>query len=248
MLGVGRWRGFGRTGESSAMTRGGLHLTALGAGCLALLAFAAPGELRAQGAGAGPGLFADDFESRTLWRWSRLPGDVDPRAVCPAPIAPVDMADAEVVGSGTPASCDEAALDAGIAAALAGSGKLAFDCGTAPHTIVVSAEKSVAASLAIDGGGNVTLSGGGTTRILALRPPFGADPFPVLTLQSLTLADGYTGDLPGTDVASGGAAVWRGPSGDLHVLDSRFVASMFMPLPPLAFDPCRPSSRSAKCR
>ncbi len=128
-----------------------------------------------------------------------------------------------MVGSGTPASCDEAALDAGIAAALAGSGKLAFDCGTAPHTIVVSAEKSVAASLAIDGGGLVTLSGGGTTRILALRPPFGAEPPPVLTLQNLTLRDGFTGDLPGGDVASGGAAVYRGSGGHLRVLDALFV-------------------------
>lgn len=186
---------------------------------LALLALCARRELGAQAAG----LFADDFESGTLWPWSRLPGDVDPRAVCAAPIAPVEMTGAEVVGDGTPASCDEAALDAGIAAALAGGGKLRFDCGSAPHTLVVTSEKSVAASLAIDGGGRVALSGGGTTRILALRPPFGADPYPVLTLQNLTLRDGFTGDLPGTDIASGGAAVYRGPSGDLHVLDSLFV-------------------------
>ena len=189
------------------------------AAAAALLALAAPGRLGAQ----ETALFADDFESGSLWPWSRLPGGVDPRAVCPAPVAPVDMTGAVVVGAGTPASCDEAALDAGIAAALAGAGKLGFDCGDSPHTIVVSAEKSVAVSLAIDGGGLVTLSGGGATRILALRPPFGADPYPVLTLQSLTLADGYTGDLSGSDVANGGAAVYRGPEGHLHVLDSRFV-------------------------
>ncbi len=189
------------------------------AGLLALLALAAQRELGAQGSG----VFADDFESGTIWLWSRLPGGVDPRATCPPPIAPVDMAGAEVVGDGTPGSCDEAALDAGLAAALAGSGKLVFDCGPAPHTLVVGEEKSIEASLAIDGGGRVALSGGGTTRILALRPPFGADPFPVLTLQNLTLRDGYTGDLPGTDIANGGAAVYRGPSGHLRVLDSRFV-------------------------
>lgn len=186
---------------------------ALALGTLAL----APGGVSAQ-------LFVEDFESGSLWRWSRLPGDVDPRAVCVPPIAPVDMAGAFVVGQDGGTLCDEAGLRAGLAAAItAGHGKVAFSCGPDPVTIEVEAEVAIAETATLDGGGLVTLSGGGTTRILALRPPFGASPMPVLTLQNLTLADGYTGNLPGTTTTSGGAAVYKDRFGELRVLDSLFA-------------------------
>jgi hypothetical protein len=149
------------------------------------------------GAG-GQLLFSDGFESGTPWLWSRIPGNVDPRAICPPPISPVDTTGATTVGNGTAASCTE-------------------------HTIVVTSEKVIDDDLVLDGGGLVTLSGGDTTRILRLQPPWMASPMPILTLQNLTLRDGYTGDLPGGDTASGGAAVFKAPFGVLRVLDSLFL-------------------------
>lgn len=97
-----------------------------------------------------------------------------------------------VVGSGTPASCTEAALTT----ALAGGGLVTFNCGSAPHTITVTAAKLITTATTIDGGGLVTLSGGGQTPILENTGP-------LLTLRHLTIADGYrTGDNGGGGVYS----------------------------------------------
>ena len=184
--------------------------------CLALLGLlaGAPG-LRAQ-----TPLFSDSFESGTPWRWSLLPGGIDPRAICTSPIAPVDMTGATTVGDGTPGSCTEAALDAALAS---NNGRIRFSCGSAPRTLVVTSEKTIESDLVIDGGRRVTLSGGGTTRILGIRPPFGTTPFPVVTLQYLTLADGSAAQLPGNTIDNGGAAVFKETGAHLRVLDSAFL-------------------------
>ena len=60
-----------------------------------------------------------------------------------------------MVGSGSPASCSETALDAALAS---NNGAIRFDCGAAPHTITVTSEKMITESLVIDGGGTITLS------------------------------------------------------------------------------------------
>ena len=65
---------------------------------------------------------------------------------------------AGVVGTGTPESCTEAALDA----ALTGGGAVTFNCGPNPTTITLSGEKSITADTAVDGGGNVSLSAHGS--------------------------------------------------------------------------------------
>ena len=69
---------------------------------------------------------------------------------------------AGVVGTGTPASCTEATLNA----ALAGGGAVTFNCGPNPHTITLSAQKSIAANTALDGGGKVVLSAHGSRHFL----------------------------------------------------------------------------------
>ena len=78
-------------------------------------------------------------------------------------------ADSAVVGSGTPASCTEAALDAALAELYPGAnapgGVLSFDCGPNPHTLVVTGEKYLYDGTVVDGGGLITLSGGNSTRI-----------------------------------------------------------------------------------
>ena len=64
-------------------------------------------------------------------------------------------------------SCDEAGLDAAIAAAGGGDpGPHTFDC-AGPTVIPVTSDKFVFADITIDGGGLVTLDGGNTTRWLA---------------------------------------------------------------------------------
>src|SRR5262249_4293235 len=70
-----------------------------------------------------------------------------------------------VIGNGKPDSCTSAAV---VAAVLAG-GIITFSCGPAPVTITMSATAKVhndKPKVVIDGGGLVTLSGGGTRRIL----------------------------------------------------------------------------------
>src|SRR5271170_4573863 len=90
-------------------------------------------------------------------------GSTPPPATCPAPIMPADVSSpTTVVGTGTAASCTEAAL----AAAITKGGVVTFNCGASPVTLTVTAQQNVMVDTVIDGGGTVTLSGGGTTRIL----------------------------------------------------------------------------------
>ena len=64
---------------------------------------------------------------------------------------------AGIVGGGFPESCSEAALTS----ALGGGGIVTFNCGANPVTIVLTSRASINGSLVVDGGGLVTLSGGG---------------------------------------------------------------------------------------
>jgi hypothetical protein len=85
---------------------------------------------------------------------------------CTPPVAPVDVSAPNTeVGNGTPASCTEAAFSAAVAA----GGIIKFNCGSSPHTLTVTSEKVITKNTVLDGGGLVTLSGGNTTRILAIR-------------------------------------------------------------------------------
>lgn len=143
-----------------------------------------------------------------------------------------------VVGTGTAASCTSAAL---LAAAGAG-GVVTFACGPNPVTITLSQTIKVrnsTARLVLDGGGKVTLSGGGKNRILyvdtcdsALGRVSGnclyAPQGPRLTVQNLTLVDGNATNAsyvsPGdTDQGSnGGGAIFQ-LGGRLKVVRSVFL-------------------------
>lgn len=89
-----------------------------------------------------------------------------------------------VVGTGTAASCTEAALTASIGEANATSGLVTFNCGAAPATIVLGSEKILAGGVVIDGGNRIVLSGGDGTRIFRLSP--GA----AVELRNITLTRG----------------------------------------------------------
>jgi hypothetical protein len=143
-----------------------------------------------------------------------------------------------VIGNGTPATCTSAA----VLSAVTAGGIITFNCGPDPITITLTATAKVRNStpkLVIDGGGKVTLSGGGTKRILyvdtcdtslgsvsgnCLYAPTG----PQVTVQNITLADGNAtnstyvspGDSGGG--SNGGGAIFA-LGGRLKVVKSVFV-------------------------
>ena len=153
-------------------------------------------------------------------------------APIPAAAEPVSTAHPNhVVGNGTPASCTSAA----VVRAVAEGGVITFSCGAAPVTIVMKGTakiRNTSARVVIDGGGKVTLSGGGRHRILYMdtcdkRQVWTSSHCqdqgtPVLIVQNLTLADGNsTGWL--FDGGGGGAIFARG--GQLKVVNSRFIGN-----------------------
>jgi hypothetical protein len=142
-----------------------------------------------------------------------------PPSTCPDPIQPADVSSpTTVVGSGSPAGCTEAALGA----ALAKGGVVTFDCGSAPITITVTSQKDIKQDTVIDGGGKVTLSGGGKTRILHLASAWDQKT-PKLTVQHLAFTGGFTTDVMNTkETTQGGAAIFR-DGGSLEVIDCQFT-------------------------
>jgi hypothetical protein len=107
-------------------------------------------------------------------------------------------AQSTVVGSGTPESCTQAALEA----VLAGGGTISFNCGPAPVTITFSSRISItAAETIIDGGDLITLSGANATRMI-LHESYQVQSR--LTLRNLTLTGGLA---RGEGTAANGAAV-----------------------------------------
>ncbi|MBY8882694.1 hypothetical protein K7862_34410, partial [Streptomyces sp. PLK6-54] len=134
-----------------------------------------------------------------------------------------------VIGHGSPAGCTSPA----VVAAVAAGGVITFDCGPRPVVIVLTATAKVRNSsprVVIDGGGLVTLSGGGHRRILYMdtcdqRQGWATShcqdqSSPQLTVQNLTFADGNaTGET--TDGGGGGAVFVRG--GRFKAVNTRFV-------------------------
>lgn len=122
-----------------------------------------------------------------------------------------------VVGNGSAASCTEAALTA----ALAQGGTITFSCGAAPLTLRVTAEQVITKDTVLDGGGTITLSGGGQNRILKIDSTFDRAT-PRVTIQNLRFIDGrVSGTKPAGDTTLGGAAIYR-LGGSLIVINSRF--------------------------
>jgi hypothetical protein len=153
------------------------------------------------------------------------------RAPVPAQARAVDTSrPTRVVGKGTPASCTSKA----VVDAVAAGGVITFKCGPKPVTITMKATAKVRNAngprIVLDGGGLVTLSGGGRRRILYMNTCDPAQGFttshcqdqdhPRLTVQNLTFADGdATGET--VDGGGGGAIFVRG--GRLLVVNSKFV-------------------------
>lgn len=158
----------------------------------------------------------------------------NPDGACPIPeeggLEDVSMPKA-VVGNGTPESC----TGDSFIFAVAGGGVITFDCGPEPITITLDRPAKVfndaSDEVVIDGGGLVTLSGGGQTRILYMNT---CDPeqnwttshcdnqdHPRLTVQNITFIDGNSKNESAEDELDGGGAIWaRG--GQFKAVNTRF--------------------------
>lgn len=136
----------------------------------------------------------------------------------------------QVIGDGTPASCTCKA----VKDAIAKGGKIVFNCGDKPLTITMDEPARVfnnaTPDVVIDGGGLITLSGGGTNRILYMNtcdqslvwttPNCDNQDHPRLTVQNITFADGNATS-NGEGLEGGGGAIWvRG--GRFKAVNTRF--------------------------
>ena len=156
----------------------------------------------------------------------------NPAGTAPVPAAaqPVSTAHpTRVIGNGTPASCTSQA----VVAAVAAGGIITFSCGPRPVTITMTATAKVvntSSQVVLDGGGLVTLSGGGRLRILYQNTCDQAQqwttshcqdqPTPALTVQNLTFADG---NATGSDITGGSGGAIYAEGGELKVVNSRFI-------------------------
>lgn len=139
-----------------------------------------------------------------------------------------------VIGDGTPTGCTSDAF----VEAVARGGVITFDCGPDPMTIVLTKTAKVfndkGTKLVIDGNDKITLSGGGTTRILYMAtcdkdqvyPPGSGDcntnPGVQLVVQNLTFVDGSAkGIAEGKNNGGGGGAI-HAQGGSLKVVHCRF--------------------------
>lgn len=147
----------------------------------------------------------------------------------PEEAGPEDIAHPDhIIGNGSPGSCTcDKVVDA-----VASGGTIVFNCGPDPATIIMNRTAKVFndsnPDVIIDGGGLITLSGNGRTRILYMNtcdkdqhwttPHCQNQDHPRLTVQNITFADGNSTAERKYD---GGGAVWiRG--GRFKAVNCRF--------------------------
>src|SRR5579871_4126403 len=144
-----------------------------------------------------------------------------------------------VIGNGTPASCTSAAVVRDVAA----GGVITFNCGPRPVTIVMRRTAEVIKTrhlVVLDGGGLITLSGGGQRRILYSDTCAGTwstddcvnQPYPQVVVQNITFVDGYSWTHQATCTANvprcwyggvdGGGAIYI-EGGQFKAVNSRFI-------------------------
>jgi hypothetical protein len=159
-------------------------------------------------------------------------GNPDGHAYVPVAARAVSTAHPNhVIGDGRPASCTSAA----VVRAVALGGIITFNCGPKPVTITMKATAKVVNTshrIVLDGGGLVTLSGAGKTRILYMNT---CDPkqkytttdcweqhWPQLIVQNLTFTDAYSGVRETSSSSYGGGAIFD-EGGQLKVVNSGFI-------------------------
>jgi hypothetical protein len=167
------------------------------------------------------------------------PGNQDANCEIPEEAQRLDVSDPDqIVGTGSAESCTaDAFIDA-----VAKGGVIVFDCGPDPVTITLDRPAQVFNNandhVVIDGGGLVTLSGGGVTRILYMNtcdeslvfttPHCQDQEFPQLSVQNLTFIDGNSKNEMQFD---GGGAIYAA-GGRFKVINSRFFNNVCAELGP----------------
>jgi hypothetical protein len=173
-----------------------------------------------------------------------MPNFGNPNGHFPVPAAgrAVDASHPDrVIGSGSPAGCTSAA----VVRAVAAGGIITFDCGPKPLTIVMTSTAKVDKTrhlVVLDGGGLITLSGGGKRRILFSDTCAGHwstndcvdQPYPQVVVQNITFANGYDGTRQATCTAnkpscwyggvSGGGAIYA-EGGQFKAVNARFIGN-----------------------
>jgi hypothetical protein len=159
-------------------------------------------------------------------------GNPDGHATVPAAGLAVATSDPNhVIGDGSPAGCTSAA----VVQAVAEGGIITFDCGPSPVTITMTATAKVVNTshqVVLDGGGKVTLSGGGDNRILYMNTCDPAQTYttsdcweqqwPQLVVQNMTLTDAYSATQETKGASYGGGAIFD-EGGQLKVVNSVFT-------------------------
>jgi hypothetical protein len=144
-----------------------------------------------------------------------------------------------VIGNGRPASCTSAAVVRDVAA----GGIITFNCGPSPVTIVMTTTARVIKTrrlVVLDGGGLISLSGGGKRRILYSDTCAGTwstddcvnQPYPRIVVQNMTFQGGYNGARQATCTANipkcwyggvdGGGAIYV-EGGQFRAVNSQFL-------------------------
>jgi len=142
-----------------------------------------------------------------------------------------------IPASRRPPATTRSCTSAAVVAAVAAGGVITFDCGPRPVTIRLTATAKVvntSQQVVLDGGGLVTLSGGGTRQILYMNT---CDPrqklttgdcvnqrWPQLTVQNIIFSDGYSAARQTNRVwyGGGGGAIYA-EGGQLKVVNSQFT-------------------------
>jgi hypothetical protein len=200
----------------AALTITGLTAATASAGTTAASAAGTPGQAR-----AAHGL--PDF------------GNPDGHASVPQAGAAVNTSHPNhVIGAGTPAGCTSAA----VVKAVARGGIITFNCGPNPVTITMTATAKVVNTshqIVLDGGGLVTLSGGGKRQILYMNTcdkkqkwttsDCYDQQWPQLTVQNITFKNGNSQvrQTPNGQFGGGGGGALFALGGQLKVVNSRFL-------------------------
>jgi predicted outer membrane repeat protein len=120
----------------------------------------------------------------------------------------------QIVGQGTSTSCTVNAFRD----ALAKGGRISFNCGTEMVTLMIDETLTVIDDTAVNGGGLITLDGGGSTRILVTEAHSN------VLLEGLTFTHGHSRSSENSTTASGsGGAVQRGWQSHLYLRNDDFI-------------------------
>ena len=148
----------------------------------------------------------------TILCLSLIPGLLFSQSDCPHALDPISLTSPLLVGSGTPASCTQTALQT----ALNTGGHILCNCGPDPVTIPISNSLIITQNTVLDGNGLVTLDGQNQQRIIDKSN--GID----LTVQRINFINGKAPGPSGHFTNEcGGAILCRG-GGEFKAIECHF--------------------------